>query len=99
MCSKRDAPSLPDWLGVLAHEIVHVTGHLLNSYSGGVMRHDGVESTEFEERVAETGAEILMDRLGVTFKDTRWRVWWGTPMDDEVEEATRRVEHILSLIS
>lgn len=93
------------WLLVLSHEIMHATGHALGSFRWGPHPFPQTtrftlmtESSESEERVAEVGAELLTSRLGLNVSD-EWRDNIGNPTDGEIEEATRRVEHVLSLVS
>lgn len=94
----------PDyWLYVLCHEMMHAAGQNLGTFRTGPHPYTQTtrftlmtDSSESEERVAELGAELLTARLGLTVGDD-WRDNIGHPTDDEVEEATRRVEYILSL--
>lgn len=80
---------------VLAHELVHVLGMRTGTFRWG---HEhtftqGVDtlSSDSEERVAEVGAELLMDRLGVAVRDPSWRQVLGDPSPEEVDLAVQRV--------
>lgn len=90
------------WLLVLAHELIHVLGFRTGTFRWGpgwgtpswsqeTQWTAGSVSSDSEERVAELGAELLMDRLGVAVRDPSWRQVLGDPSPEEVDLAVQRV--------
>ena len=88
------------WLGVLAHEIMHVVGYVCHTTVEGPQECAwtiGTASSDAEERAAEVGAQLLVEALGLEYIDDGASVALGSFTTQDGDEAASRVAFVLKL--
>lgn len=90
------------FLFVMAHEMIHAVGFNLGSVREGVSSTNwtfGTTSCDSEERVADLGANLLMQIFDVDFDSYDFRELVGVENDEETLEARARVSYLVSQLS
>lgn len=93
-----------EFLYVLAHEMTHAAGVNLRSdrhsgqWKSSTAWTFGTTSCDSEERIAEVGANALMQIFSVDISSWSFRETLGHETEDEVLEAKRRVHYMLSYL-
>lgn len=90
------------FLFVMAHEMIHAVGFNLGSVREGVSSTNwtfGTTSCDSEERVADLGANLLMQIFDVDFESYDFRELVGVENDEETLEARARVSYLVSQLS
>lgn len=103
-------PEYKFWLLVLAHELMHVVGLRTDTFRWGFGWSSnpwpqrttwtiGSASSDSEERVAERGAELIAEWLGLDAHDDSWREVLGDITEDEAAAASFRFSFVLNLVN